>query len=323
MACETSTASVAALGLSCVQKLAANDALSPTHVPSVVRAIGAQADSSPDESVHLRCLQASLTILQSITACPTDPNAISDLIAPCFRLAAPRGGGSRGSPAARSAAATARQVADIVFARARPDPSDARADDLGVVADENAAALSRESERAERDSSSARERERRERAPRERERARERERETPRERESLRERAAENALRRRGDDESGERACRRAVTEDLCAPLLARFAAWNAEEGDESSPTEGRASLFTGARARRRRRCVASRPSCATRYSAPSSREEVERARVETKSSVGDAEGGERDAERERERETRERDEDEDAREEGDEDARG
>ena len=99
MACETSTASVAALGLSCVQKLAANDALSPTHVPSVVRAIGAQADASPDESVHLRCLQASLTILQSTTACPTDPNAISDLIAPCFRLAAPRGGGSRGSPA--------------------------------------------------------------------------------------------------------------------------------------------------------------------------------------------------------------------------------
>ena len=143
MACETSTASVAALGLSCVQKLAANDALSPTHVPSVVRAIGAQADASPDESVHLRCLQASLTILQSTTSCPTDPNAISDLIAPCFRLAAPRGGGSRGSPATRAPPPPPPRGKPP---RHSPEPTPTRptrADDLGVVADENATALTR------------------------------------------------------------------------------------------------------------------------------------------------------------------------------------
>ena len=255
MACETSAAPVAALGLSCVQRLAANDALSPTHLPPVVRAIGAQADASPDESVHLRCLQASLTILQSTTACPTDPNAISDLIAPCFRLAAPRGGGSRGSPAARSAAAaTARQAADVVFARAAPDPSDLDADDLSVVADENAAALTpsvraalllfrdlcamatgadatRVAAGASGSTSAAR---------------------------TFALEAAENALRRRADDVfAAVPACRRAVLEDLCAPLLARFMAWNAEEGDESSPAEGRAAYRCAATAAEKMRRVA------------------------------------------------------------------
>ena len=321
MACETSTASVAALGLSCVQKLAANDALSPTHVPSVVRAIGAQADSSPDESVHLRCLQASLTILQSTTACPTDPNAISDLIAPCFRLAAPRGGGSRGSPAARSAAAaTARQVADVVFARARPDPSDARADDLGVVADENAAALSssvraalllfrdlcamatgaeatRLAAGASGSTSAAR---------------------------AFALEAAENALRRRGDDVfAAVPACRRAVTEDLCAPLLARFAAWNAEEGDESSPTEGRAAYRCAATAAEKMRRVAP-VVCDAILRAVVEGLEVEMAPWRRSRALETLRGVVKDAERLGDVYAYAiGDEDEDAREEGDEDAIG
>ena len=321
MACETSTASVAALGLSCVQKLAANDALSPTHVPSVVRAIGAQADSSPDESVHLRCLQASLTILQSITACPTDPNAISDLIAPCFRLAAPRGGGSRGSPATRSAAAaTARQVADVVFARARPDPSDARADDLGVVADENAAALSSsvraalllfrdlcamatgaEATRLAAGASGS----------------------TPAARAFALE-AAENALRRRGDDVfAAVPACRRAVTEDLCAPLLARFAAWNAEEGDESSPTEGRAAYRCAATAAEKMRRVAP-VVCDAILRAVVEGLEVEMAPWRRSRALETLRGVVKDAERLGDVYAYAiGDEDEDAREEGDEDAIG
>ena len=58
----------------------------------------ARRRTPPRRTVHLRCLQASLTILQSITACPTDPNAISDLIAPVSPRRAPRGRFPRSPP---------------------------------------------------------------------------------------------------------------------------------------------------------------------------------------------------------------------------------
>ena len=320
MACETSTASVAALGLSCVQKLAANDALSPTHVPSVVRAIGAQADSSPDESVHLRCLQASLTILQSTTACPTDPNAISDLIAPCFRLAAPRGGGSAAPRRAirrrrhreASRRRRLRQSPPRPVRRARGRPRRRRRRKRRRTLVECARGVTplprplrdgdgRRSDATRRGASGS----------------------TPAARAFALE-AAENALRRRGDDVfAAVPACRRAVTEDLCAPLLARFAAWNAEEGDESSPTEGRAAYRCAATAAEKMRRVAP-VVCDAILRAVVEGLEVEMAPWRRSRALETLRGVVKDAERLGDVYAYAiGDEDEDAREEGDEDAIG
>jgi hypothetical protein len=52
------------IGLACIQKLIANDAIAPHHLPAVVATLVQQAEVL-DESVQLKCLQGVLTILQS------------------------------------------------------------------------------------------------------------------------------------------------------------------------------------------------------------------------------------------------------------------
>jgi hypothetical protein len=103
------------MGLACIQKLIANDAVAPHHLPAVVGTFSQQAEVL-DEATQLKCLQGVLTVLQS-KVCPEEEEAMSPMLSMCFRLLS----AARGTDSVRTtAAATVRQAVAIVFARVSP-----------------------------------------------------------------------------------------------------------------------------------------------------------------------------------------------------------
>ncbi|CAI5508745.1 unnamed protein product [Closterium sp. Naga37s-1] len=113
LACDTRQPRLCALGLSCVQKLVANNAVPPAALPDILTTLREHADGS-EEAVQLKVLQTVLTVLQSQLH-PKDEESMAIILGICLRLA----GSTRQLDCVHSTAtATLRQAIALIFDRA-------------------------------------------------------------------------------------------------------------------------------------------------------------------------------------------------------------
>ncbi|GMH33400.1 hypothetical protein BSKO_01234 [Bryopsis sp. KO-2023] len=113
LACETKNARLASLALGCIQKLLANNCVSPEGRTSVV-AVLQHVEKGSDEGVKLKMLQTGLTLLQNPSAADCEDD-ICQVLGLCFRmLANPK----NTETVISTAAATVRQAVAVVFDRA-------------------------------------------------------------------------------------------------------------------------------------------------------------------------------------------------------------
>ncbi|KAL2622814.1 hypothetical protein R1flu_003019 [Riccia fluitans] len=112
LACEPKNVKLSALGLSCMQKLIAHDAVAPTALPPILSTLKEHSELS-DEAVQLKILQTILTILQSQLH-PEDEESMAVLLGICLRLLS----NTRNADSVHStAAATLRQAVALIFDR--------------------------------------------------------------------------------------------------------------------------------------------------------------------------------------------------------------
>ncbi|GIL51117.1 hypothetical protein Vafri_7207, partial [Volvox africanus] len=110
LACETKYAKLACIAISAFHKLLANDAVSIKGRCEIIKALQA-AERLSDESVKLRILQASLTIIQS-PSFADEQDAIQQLLSLVFRLYV---NNKSNFTVHSTAAATIRQAVALVF----------------------------------------------------------------------------------------------------------------------------------------------------------------------------------------------------------------
>ncbi|KAL3691163.1 hypothetical protein R1sor_004814 [Riccia sorocarpa] len=112
LACEPKNVKLSALGLSCMQKLIAHDAVAPAALPPILSTLKEHSEMS-DEAVQLKILQTILTILQSQLH-PQDEESMAVLLGICLRLLS----NTRNADSVHStAAATLRQAVALIFDR--------------------------------------------------------------------------------------------------------------------------------------------------------------------------------------------------------------
>eukprot|EP00897_Mesotaenium_endlicherianum_P003848 jgi/Mesen1/3491/ME000197S02510 len=112
LACETKQVKLSTLGLSCLQKLIAHDAVAPTALPQILTTLKEHSESM-DEGVQLKVLQIDLTILQSRLH-PEDEENMAVMLGICLRLL----GNARNADTVHStASATLRQAVALIFDR--------------------------------------------------------------------------------------------------------------------------------------------------------------------------------------------------------------
>ncbi|GBG74470.1 hypothetical protein CBR_g18881 [Chara braunii] len=112
IACETKNLKLTVIGLACLQKLIAHDAVAPAALGQILSVLKDSPESF-DETVQLKTLQTVLTILQSQLQ-PVDEDSMATLLGVCLRLL----GSSRNSDSVHStAAATLRQAVALIFDR--------------------------------------------------------------------------------------------------------------------------------------------------------------------------------------------------------------
>ncbi|EFJ19302.1 hypothetical protein SELMODRAFT_444206 [Selaginella moellendorffii] len=112
LACDTRNVKLSILGLSCLQKLLAHDAVPPLAFPQILETLQEHCEIN-DEILQLKTLQTILTILQSKLH-PGDENSMSILLGLCLGLL----GKSRNPDSVQStAAATLRQAIALIFER--------------------------------------------------------------------------------------------------------------------------------------------------------------------------------------------------------------
>ncbi|BBN13645.1 protein MON2 [Marchantia polymorpha subsp. ruderalis] len=112
LACEPKNVKLSALGLACMQKLIAHDAVAPTALAPILSTLKEHSEMS-DEAVQLKILQTILTILQSQLH-PQDEESMAVLLGICLRLLS----NNRNADSVHStAAATLRQAVALIFDR--------------------------------------------------------------------------------------------------------------------------------------------------------------------------------------------------------------
>ncbi|KAJ7563609.1 hypothetical protein O6H91_03G117100 [Diphasiastrum complanatum] len=112
LACDAKNAKLSVIGLSCLQKLIAHDAVAPSALPQILATLKEHAEIN-DETIQLKTLQAILTILQSQLH-PEEEENMAIVLEICLRLL----GNNRNLDSVHStAAATLRQAVALIFDR--------------------------------------------------------------------------------------------------------------------------------------------------------------------------------------------------------------
>ncbi|WOL08916.1 hypothetical protein Cni_G17669 [Canna indica] len=110
MACDVKSVKLSVIGLSCLQKLIAHNAVAPSAVKYILSTLKEHAEMT-DESVQLKTLQTILIVFQSHLH-PLEEDNMAQALGICLRLLE----SSRSSDSVRNtAAATFRQAAALVF----------------------------------------------------------------------------------------------------------------------------------------------------------------------------------------------------------------
>ncbi|KAK3236704.1 hypothetical protein CYMTET_53172 [Cymbomonas tetramitiformis] len=111
-ACEAKNVRLSAIGLACLQKLVANEAIAQDAIPEVLSTLRQHADVY-DEAVQLKTLQTVLSLLQS-KLYPKEEEGVAAMLGICFRLL----GSTRCADSVHTtAAATLRQAVALIFDR--------------------------------------------------------------------------------------------------------------------------------------------------------------------------------------------------------------
>eukprot|EP00850_Spirogloea_muscicola_P011262 SM000069S20699 [mRNA] locus=s69:305828:318440:+ [translate_table: standard] len=132
MACEVKQVKLSVIGLSCLQKLIAHDAVAPTALPQILTTLKEQSEAfddlstltpplrwlgqhteAQDENVQLKVLQTVLTLLQSRLH-PVEEDNMATALGICLRLL---GNGRQPDSVHSTAAATLRQAVALIFDR--------------------------------------------------------------------------------------------------------------------------------------------------------------------------------------------------------------
>ncbi|KAJ4719601.1 Protein MON2-like protein [Melia azedarach] len=110
MACEVRTVKLSVIGLSCIQKLIAHDAVSPSALNEIFSMLKNHAEMA-DETIQLKTLQTILIIFQS-RLLPENEDNMAQALGICLRLLE----NNRSSDSVRNtAAATFRQAVALIF----------------------------------------------------------------------------------------------------------------------------------------------------------------------------------------------------------------
>ncbi|CAL9055746.1 unnamed protein product [Musa banksii] len=110
MACDVKSVKLSVIGLSCLQKLIAHDAVTPSAVKYILSTLKEHAEMT-DESVQLKTLQTILIVFQSHLH-PLEEDNMAQALGICLRLLE----SSRSSDSVRNtAAATFRQAVALIF----------------------------------------------------------------------------------------------------------------------------------------------------------------------------------------------------------------
>ncbi|KAJ4816243.1 ARM repeat superfamily protein [Rhynchospora pubera] len=110
MACDVKSVKLSVIGLSCLQKLVAHDAVALSALKDILSTLKDHAEMT-DESVQLKTLQTTLIIFQS-QLLPRDEDNMAQALGICLRLLE----GTKSSDSVRNtAAATFRQAVALVF----------------------------------------------------------------------------------------------------------------------------------------------------------------------------------------------------------------
>ncbi|XP_078175701.1 ARM repeat superfamily protein isoform X2 [Carex rostrata] len=110
MACDVKSLKLNVIGLSCLQKLIAHDAVAPSALKDILSTLKDHAEMT-DESVQLKTLQTMLIMFQSQLQ-PRDEDNMAQALGICLRLLE----GTKSSDSVRNtAAATFRQAVALVF----------------------------------------------------------------------------------------------------------------------------------------------------------------------------------------------------------------